>query len=341
MIVQLLFIASIASETILASPHGPLKPVDSIYKRATSPDNICGASNSGFTCDPSSPNGGPCCSSHGFCGSSDTYCGTGCQPEYGTCGNNPATPTSHGSGSACTTVPGVGFFTEHSFFEFTSSSLPSALVPSGGDPYGDPSEPYTQQMVKEDVTISPPYLQLTVPGGQKASPIKGAEIATSFSDILYASVRTRAIFSSVPGTCHGLFFFKSDKQEIDIEYLTDPASTSNPGNGSISLQLTNQAADGIHEHETYKLAASPKDPSTEEHEYRIDWTSESTSFWVDGVRVTDPFTTNVPTEAGSWLWNNWSNGDKGWSAGPPQTDSVLKIRSIEMFYNRTSTAGSC
>lgn len=27
------------------------------------------------------------------------------------------------------------------------------------------------------------------------------------------------------------------------------------------------------------------------------------------------------------------NGDKGWSAGPPQDDAVFKIQKIVMYYN--------
>ena len=42
-----------------------------LHKRATSPDNTCGPQN-GFTCDPSSPNGGPCCSASGYCGKCPT-----------------------------------------------------------------------------------------------------------------------------------------------------------------------------------------------------------------------------------------------------------------------------
>ena len=195
-------------------------------------------------------------------------------------------------------------------------------------------------MSASSVSIQSPYLQLTVPGGQKTSPIQGGEVYTSVSDILYASVRTVAIFSPVAGTCHGLFFYKSDQQETDIEYLTDPNSTSNPRNGSIPLQLTNQAADGIRADETYEPYPSPETANSEEHGYRIDWTAGKTVFYVDGVEAAT-YTTNVPTIAGTWLWNNWSNGDKGWSVGPPAQDNILKIRSIEMFYNRTSSQISC
>jgi peptidoglycan/xylan/chitin deacetylase (PgdA/CDA1 family) len=45
-----------------------------------SPDNSCGGSK-GYTC-PS----GKCCSQYGWCGSTSSYCGTGCQSAFGICG---------------------------------------------------------------------------------------------------------------------------------------------------------------------------------------------------------------------------------------------------------------
>jgi hypothetical protein len=31
--------------------------------------------------------------------------------------------------------------------------------------------------------------------------------------------------------------------------------------------------------------------------------------------------------------DTYSNGDKGWTAGPPQDDAVFKIQKIVMYYN--------
>ena len=55
-------------------------------------------------------------------------------------------------------------------------------------------------------------------------------------------------------------------------------------------------------------------------------------FFLDGL-LQQTFTTNVPSKAGPWVWNNWSNGDEGWSCGPPIRDTVFKIQSIEMYYD--------
>lgn len=100
----------------------------------------------------------------------------------------------------------------------------------------------------------------------------------------------------------GFFFYKNDNQEIDIEYLTDPNSEANGGKTPV-LYFTNQAtvSGGL---ETDTTSPAPSTATTAQHEYRVDWTSEATTFYVDGV-LQDTFTTNVPSDPGSWVWNNW------------------------------------
>ena len=124
----------------------------------------------------------------------------------------------------------------------------------------------------------------------------------------------------------GFFFYKSDSQEIDTEWLSDPASQSNAGTPQVFL--TNHG-DGT---KTYKGVVPPSDATTTEHEYRVDWTDGQTQWFIDG-QVVFTATDNVPSQPGTWLWNNWSDGDIQWSAGPPASDAVLKIKQIEMYYD--------
>lgn len=157
----------------------------------------------------------------------------------------------------------------------------------------------------------------------------------------------------------GLFFYKSDFQEIDIEYLTDPNSLANDGPyNAMSVWYTNQATDPTSMPATRAPGLAPFNCTSREHEYRIDWTSDYTVFYIDG-QLQQHFTSNVPSQPGPWVWNNWANGDVGtcwvlkttiersgtrlttmrsvgWSVGPPRGDSLLQIQSITMYYN---TAG--
>ena len=200
--------------------------------------------------------------------------------------------------------------------------------------------PFSRTSVSKLATVSDGYLNLEVPGGQTSAPIQCASVQTQEGDIKYASVRTTAIFSAEPGVCHGFFLFAEDGHELDIEYLTDPTSVSNsatyrdfPGNGSQPLWFTNWENPETNVHTS---AANPDDRTQKAHVYRLDWTSQGTFYYVDDELVAQQ-QAYAEGSAGPWLWNNWANGDKGWSAGPPAKAAILRISKIEMFYS-TSTS---
>ncbi|KAI5238235.1 concanavalin A-like lectin/glucanase [Aureobasidium subglaciale] len=186
-------------------------------------------------------------------------------------------------------------------------------------------------------------LTLTVPGGQSngrrchrlleicltaLGPISVAQVATSYSDILYGSVRTVAKISNVPGTTHGFIFYANDTQEVDFAFLTSDISKA---------WLTNEQVNYSSPYSTYSVAA-PGDASSTYHEYRLDWLPGVSKFYIDGVMV-QTIKDNAPSTPGSWIWNNWSNGN-AWAQGPPLADSVLKIRTIDGYFNRTTIADS-
>ncbi|KPM43937.1 hypothetical protein AK830_g2575 [Neonectria ditissima] len=214
-------------------------------------------------------------------------------------------------------------FSNKAIYNFTGDSLPEGLSASDYQP--DDAHTFTPS----NVNVADGYLELLVDGGQTDMPYMSGEIVTDVQNILYASVRTVAILSEPAGVCNGMFFYKSDTQESDIEWLSDKDSESN--GGKRKLWFTNQDANGDGK-STYRSFSPPSNPTTTEHEYRIDWTAGMTKFYVDGVKLWQT-KRDVPDEAGPWIWNNWSNGDEGWSAGPPETDAVFKIKSIEMYYN--------
>lgn len=124
-----------------------------------------------------------------------------------------------------------------------------------------------------------------------------------------------------------MFFYKNDTQELDLEFLTDPTSLSNNGpHEPIPIWYTNQPIDpeNPEEHEpTSETGPAPFDCTTRVHEYRIDWTPQYVAYLLDGVEQ-KRFTDNIPTTPGSWVWNNWANGDKGMCLRPrmqqPQGD---------------------
>lgn len=222
-------------------------------------------------------------------------------------------------------VAGVGKFNTQLSVDFTKvTKLPSTL---SVDTYvvGPGSDPYAHNFTQANVVLNKgDSLSMLVPGGQTKSPLSAAEIRTSYDDILYGSVRTVAKASSVAGTCHGFFFYLNDNQETDIELLTSDLSAAH---------FTNQAVVAGKSSSTI-TAKSPSTISSTYHEYRLDWVPGKTMYYIDGV-LKKTLTANVPSKAGSWVWNNWSSGGE-WTTGPPTQTSDLRIKSITAYFNRTS-----
>ncbi|KAG9511892.1 concanavalin A-like lectin/glucanase, partial [Aureobasidium melanogenum] len=225
--------------------------------------------------------------------------------------------------SCMTTLPGVGRFNQYVEFDSAKwSSFPLGLSISNYGITADPDDDehsFDQYYEPNNVILKRGRpLQLRVSGGQTKSPIQGAEFTTAYDDILYASVRTVAKVSSVPGTCHGFFFYHSDTQETDIEIRTsypDQKSSRTAAASTFETEPPYYMTAGFHEH-------------------RFDWLKGVTKFYIDGEYV-GALKKNVPTVPDSMVWNNWANGGS-WSGGPPQRDNILEIQSIEMYYNRTS-----
>ncbi|KZL82021.1 glycoside hydrolase family 16 protein [Colletotrichum incanum] len=225
------------------------------------------------------------------------------------------------------TIPNVGTFNNRKTWNFSKlsdgSNIPDGLRASSY-PVGD-----NYVFVPQNAYIAGGYLNLKVDGGQKAKPYRSGEVVTTATNIKYASVRTVAIFSEPPGVCNGMFFYKDDNQETDIEWLSDPASQSNAGKRQ--LWFANQASN-VRSQKSVKGVPPPANPTVTEHEYRIDWVPGAVRFFVDGAQIWES-KQNVPNVPGPWVFNNWADGDKGWSGGPPAKDAIFRIKEIDMYYN--------
>ncbi|THW31849.1 concanavalin A-like lectin/glucanase [Aureobasidium pullulans] len=232
-------------------------------------------------------------------------------------------------------VDGLGSFnTQWSIAEFTTSTLSSVQDELSASSYTVEAgnSPLARRFDITNIGISSDNaLTLTVPGGQSTGPISSAQITTAYSDILFGSVRTVAMVSGAAGTTHGFTFYANDNQEVDFAFLSSDPSV---------VHLTNEQVNSTSPFSTYTVSA-PSDATSAYHEYRLDWTADATRFYIDGTLV-HTITENVPSQQGFWLWNSWSNGN-AWAQGPPATNSVLKIKSIDAYFNRTSVipSGSC
>ncbi|KAK6352872.1 hypothetical protein TWF696_004873 [Orbilia brochopaga] len=183
-------------------------------------------------------------------------------------------------------------------------------------------------------------LQLYVSGGpSNRKNIPGAELGTIIKTIRHGSFRFNVKTSTIPGACHGMFFYKDDNHEIDVEILTshihDATSSQDPGPPKAGLQLTVQPLTADQPSKYYKVVPFDKmfDPTSGFHEYRFDWTKSGVRYYVNGKTYSSA--AYIPQTAGQILVNNWSNGDPYWSAGPPGKDAILSIGSIDLYFNVT------
>ncbi|KAK3052670.1 hypothetical protein LTR09_006151 [Extremus antarcticus] len=217
-------------------------------------------------------------------------------------------------------------------WEFTGTTLPTGLAASDYH-VGTSGAPLSHTFKSSNVVVADGALKLVVPGGQEGqSDISSAEVATTFKT-LYGSIKVEAIMTEVGGVCNGLFFYQSDQQESDIEWISAKSSHSNTDSpsGQRELQYTNQAT-AAGGKATHFYGTAPADVTSAYHEYRIDWTSNSTEYYLDGV-LQRTMTTNVASVASAFVLNNWVNGDPSWTLGPPTTDGVLQIRKVTLAYN--------
>lgn len=177
-------------------------------------------------------------------------------------------------------------------------------------------------------------LQLWVRSDHSDGYVGGAELATFRRDALYGTFRVGMKLSSVNGTCGAFFFFHSNEQEIDMEFLSWAFEEDK---GAVHLVLQSpQSADRLDASDTstYKVAPLPFAPDDQFHEYRFDWTPSQVTFYVDGEVLTT-MTEHIPHAPGPLHLNHWSNGDHYWSAGPPAEDTAMTVSYVKAYFNST------
>ncbi|KAI8949470.1 glycoside hydrolase, family 16 [Xylaria longipes] len=163
-----------------------------------------------------------------------------------------------------------------------------------------------------------------------------AEVSTTGLDYFYGTFRAGIKVTDVPGTCSAFFWYQNDTQEIDIEFLSaqfDKAKGVFPVN--LVLQSKEAAAAGYDAANTTGLhrANLPFDPTTDFHEYRFDFLPDKVFFYADDVLLSEMTGSSVPTIAGHLLLSHWSNGNPGWSHGPPTVDAVTTISYVKAYFN--------
>ena len=82
----------------------------------------------------------------------------------------------------------------------------------------------------------------------------------------------------------------------------------------------------------------PFDPTTDYHEYRIDYVPGKVVFYADGAMLAEMDGPAVPASSspGHLALRHWSNGNELWTGGPPSRDAVLLVRWVKAYFNSSS-----
>lgn len=121
-----------------------------------------------------------------------------------------------------------------------------------------------------------------------------------------------------------------------MEFLSaqfDKAKSIFPVN--LVLQSTEAAAAGFNAANTTGLRRVnlPFDPTTDFHEYRFDFLPDKVFFYADGNLLSEMTGYGVPTTPGHVLLSHWSNGNSGWSQGPPTANAVTTVSYVKAYFN--------
>ncbi|KAL8831400.1 MAG: hypothetical protein Q9170_005314 [Blastenia crenularia] len=211
--------------------------------------------------------------------------------------------------------------------------------------------PWGRNMTLENVIANPlagdtgtqginggdPGLSLRVSAGEpRGGDVKSGEIASARRDMFYGSFRVGMKYTGQDGTCGAFFFYRNDSAEIDVEFLSklyqDPAKAAD-------LLLVIHAPPEVPTNELFRPTTVGFRPADGYHEYRFDWTPERVTYYADGQFLWES-TVGVPFDAGGLTLNHWSNGDAGWSAGPPTQDANLQLSYIKAYFNSSSEASN-
>lgn len=233
-----------------------------------------------------------------------------------------------------------------------TGSLPPGWIPQA---YNDtPSEaqgPYGQAAQVENVRFNPikskkdwkapgmygpdPGIQLwsnasliDIPDSNN-SMVPIAELVTTRSDILYGSFRVGMMVTPVNGTCGSFFFYFNDTQEIDIEFLSEEQSNTT---GYVNFVV--HSPGGIDQSDNHMLSFSP---SAGYNDFRFDWLPGFVAFYANN-ELLYMTTKHVPDHPGSIHLKHWSNGNMGWSGGPPKEDAALTISYVKAYFNSSNPA---
>ncbi|KAI0881921.1 glycoside hydrolase family 16 protein [Annulohypoxylon maeteangense] len=179
-------------------------------------------------------------------------------------------------------------------------------------------------------------LNLVVKSDIEDGMVTGADVSTTDTHYFHGTFRAGIKVTDIPGTCSAFFWYMNDTQEIDIEFLSSEFNRNNntfPVNLVLQSQESKDAGFDASKTGDFKKINLSFDPTAAFHEYRIDFLPDRVLFYADAELLTEMNGTGVPSTAGNLQVSHWSNGNGGWSQGPPKSDATTTVSYVKAYFN--------
>ncbi|KAF2398822.1 concanavalin A-like lectin/glucanase [Trichodelitschia bisporula] len=237
-----------------------------------------------------------------------------------------------------TDAPQHAFFTDSLVTDFTKGLPRSEWVAQNYSvPHDTESRgPYGKNASVSNVVDTPDGVQLWVRAPEGSS-VGMAELVSARYDMHYGSFRARMKLANTNGSCGSFFFYHNDTQEIDMEFLYREYNQAD-GMVNLVIQSPESQAQGYNARNTpgFDQHPLPFRPDLDWHEYRFDWTPSEVAFYGDNSLL-HVMTEAIPNTPGKLMLNHWSNGDPGWSGGPPDVDTAFTVSHLHAYFNSSDS----
>lgn len=242
--------------------------------------------------------------------------------------------------------PNEGVFTTYYRMDFTSESLTSDnitklfRISSSTIDKTDSGSPYMRWFSPQQVSLNTSGLSLTVspPNATDAVAVPCAAIYSKQETFGFGSYHLNAQVTNETGTVSAFFVYKNDTSEVDMEYVSKVANSSNLQFLRESVKPQVYLANGAASNETYATDHMPGSGSISDtaHEWAFSWTPDSVTFALDGV-YKNKLSTNIPQDDGLFALAHWSDGGPTYSQGPPTANATLLITQLWALHNSSAT----
>lgn len=83
----------------------------------------------------------------------------------------------------------------------------------------------------------------------------------------------------------------------------------------------------------YQIANLTFDPTQGFHEYRIDFIPGQVIYYADSAIIGSMTVSTAPPSPGHLILRHWSNGNPGWSFGPPISNATMAVSYVKAYFN--------